>query len=513
MERLSRRDFLKLTSAFAAGTLAHGTLRFIEARDDRPNIIIILFDALSASNMSLYGYLRETTPNLSRFAERATIYHSHYSAGNFTTPGTASMLTGMYPWKHRAFNQGGLIKTEMVQNNIYTLLGKNYFRLAFSQNPWPDRLLSQFYDDIDHFLPSTAYSLRGNKLVSDKLGKDRYLASIAFEEFLFSLNTDIMGSSLLGYLYKNFALDAILNTRNNPAYPRGTPEVEGFTTYSNEDIFAGVLRELQDLEERNEPYFSYFHLFSPHFPYKPGRRYWKLFEDDGFQPVEKPAHPLGPGLSEAELLSKRLLYDQQIAHVDAEIGNIIAKLSEAGVLDHSYLVVTSDHGEIFERGFYGHGGVFMYEPAIKIPLLISAPGQSTPHHVYALTSNVDLLPTLLKIAGNDIPAVLDGQVLPGFGGAENTDRAIYSLYAAENSVFMPLKKAAISMHKGPYKLIAYFGYPGYDDVYEFYNLEEDPEEVHDLLERDLIERELAAFSQLVEELHSALAAANRSYER
>jgi arylsulfatase A-like enzyme len=507
MDRLSRRDFLKLTSTLSAGALAQSSLKYIEANDDRPNIIIILFDALSAIHMSLYGYPRETTPQLSRFAGRATVYHEHYAGGNFTTPGTASMLMGMYPWKHRAFNQGGLIKADLVSNNIFSLLGQEYFRLAFSQNPWPDRLVSQFYEDVERFLPLTAYSLRGNKLVSDKLGNDRYLASVAFEEFLFTLNTDIMGSSLLGYLYKSIALDTILKTRNNTSYPRGTPEVEGFTTYTNEEIFAGILRETRELDARNEPYFSYFHLFSPHFPYKPGRRYWKLFEEDGFRPVSKPVHPLGFGLDDDELLSKRTVYDQQIAHVDGEFGHLIDILEQEGILENSYLVVTSDHGEIFERGFYGHGEVFMYEPAIKIPLLISAPGQNTAQDIYVPTSNIDLLPTLLSIAGKDIPAVLEGQVLPGFGGDENSDRPIFSMYAAENSVFMPLMKATISMRKGPHKLIAYYGYPGYDNVYEFYDLENDPEELRDLAQEDRL-----TYSRLKEELLDTLAEVNRPYE-
>lgn len=508
MSRLTRRDFLKLSSALAMGTVAQSSMRIVEAGDERPNIILILFDALSASHMSLYGYPRETTPQLSRFAERATVYHNHYAAGNFTTPGTASMLTGMYPWTHRAFNQGGLVKAELVSNNIYSLLGNDYFRLAFSQNPWPDRLVAQFYEDVERFLPSTAYSLRGNKLVSDKTGKDRYLASIAFEEFLFTLNTDIMGSSLLGYLYKNLALDAILKTRGDPRYPRGAPEVEGFTTYTNENIFSGVYREIQDLDARNEPYFSYFHFFSPHFPYKPGRRYWKLFEDDHFLPVLKPQHPFGFGLSEDDTLSKRTLYDQQIAHVDGEFGILIDNLRAEGILDNSYVIVTSDHGEAFERGFYGHGGPFMYEPAIKIPLLISAPRQSTSHVVQSPSSNTDVLPTLLAIAGKDIPAVLDGSVLPGFGGGENDDRAIFSLYAAENSVFLPLEKAAIAMRKGPYKLIAYFGYPGYDGVYEMYDLENDPEEM-----RDISREDASTFAGLKGELLDNLERANKPYEK
>lgn len=507
MKKLSRRDFLKLTSALAVGTLAHRSIKYVEAKDDRPNIIILLFDALSATHMSLYGYPRETTPHISQFAEKATVYHNHYSAGNFTTPGTASLLTGMYPWTHRAYNQGGLIKTELRINNMFSLLENDYFRFAFAQNPWPDRLIGQFHRDVEQILPLTAYSLRGNKLVSDKLPNDRHLASIAFEEFLFTLNADIMGSSLLGFLYKNLALDAILKTRKHPWYPRGVPEVEGYTTYINENIFAGVYRELQDLNARDEPYFTYFHLFSPHFPYKPGRKYWKLFKDDGFQPLSKPIHPMGMGLSEDDVFSKRTLYDQQIAHVDAEFGNLIEKLDAEGMLENCYVVVTSDHGEIFERGFFGHGGVIMYEPAIKIPLLISVPGQEARRDVLVPSSNIDLLPTLLHIANKEIPSVLDGQILPGFGGDENDERAVYSLYAAENSVFLPLKKAAISMRKGSYKLIAYFGYPDYDNVYEFYDLEYDPEEVHDLTKDAPI-----ALTHMKQELLDTLAEANRPYE-
>jgi len=206
-------------------------------------------------------------------------------------------------------------------------------------------------------------------------------------------------------------------------------------------------------------------------------------------------------------LSELAIDNDIFLHVDAAFGNLMDHLKTDGTLENSYIVMTSDHGEIFERGFYGHGGVFMYEPAIKIPLLISAPGQTKSNNVHLPTSNIDLLPTLLHIAEKDIPDILDGQVLPEFGGNENNDRAIYSMYAAENSVFMPLRKTAISMHKGSFKLIAYFGYPGFDDVYELYDLESDPEELH-----DLTKDEPAIFTLLKDELLNALADANRPYD-
>ncbi|MBN1304921.1 MAG: sulfatase-like hydrolase/transferase [Anaerolineales bacterium] len=509
MTKLSRRDFLKLTSIVAAGALAPESVYSLKA-DNSPNIIIILFDAMSARNMSLYGYSRETTHNLSKFADRSTVYFKHYSGGNYTTPGTASMLTGMFQWKHRAFNPGGLVKPELAIINPFTLLGEDYYRLMFSQNLWPDRLVSQYYADVDRFLPMTSYSFRPDNLVMDKVGKDRYLASISFEEFLFPFQSGLPASSVLGYLYKVFNLHGIVSHKKHSGYPRGVPEVENFANYLNEEIYKGVLAETMELEQQSKPYFSYFHLFSPHEPYKPGRAFWKMFENDGFEPPPKPVHPSVSGYSYDNLLSKRLRYDQQVAHVDAEFGKLIERLESTNVLDNSYIIVTSDHGEMFERGFFGHSGLLMYEPNIRIPLLIRAPGQETRKDIQVSTSNIDLLPTILSIAEKNIPAEIDGQVLPGLGGNEDSRRPLFSMNALKNSRFLPITRAAISMHQEPYKLIAYLGFPefGLDGAYELYDLENDPEEMVNLTDYDSID-----FSKIKEEFLDHLADANRPYLR
>src|SRR5512139_1878498 len=109
MNSINRRDFLKILASLplikVAGDLAERGIRLSAAHEqDSPNVMIVIFDALSAHNMSLYGYPRQTTPNISRFAEIATVFHQHYSSGNFTSPGTASILTGVYPWSHRAYH-------------------------------------------------------------------------------------------------------------------------------------------------------------------------------------------------------------------------------------------------------------------------------------------------------------------------------------------------------------------------------------------------------------------------
>ena len=506
MNRLSRRDFLKFASLLTAGALLPDGLTTLKSDGSAPNMIIILFDAMSARNLSLYGYPRDTTPFLNRFAERSTVYHSHYSGGNFTSPGTASMLTGMFQWKHRAFSIGGLIRSNLAPNNPFALLGDDYFRTMFAQNLYADRLVGQFYNDVDRFLPMTSFSFRGDNLIPEKAGQDRSLASVAFDEFLLPLQTGIPASSVFGYLYKSLHLRTILRNESHPDYPRGVPEAENFFNYLNEEVYQGVLSELLNLEKGDKPYFSYFHLFSPHAPYKPGRDFWKLFDGDGFEAPHKPTHPYTPGFSDAELLDKRLRYDQQIAHVDAEFGKVVEQLDANGILDKSYVIATSDHGEMFERGFFGHSGPLLYEPAIKIPLLVHAPGQSVRQDVHISTSNVDLLPTLLSVAGKAIPSIMDGTILPTFGGIEDSERPLFSMNAIENSEFLPLTKAAISMNKGQYKLIAYLGYNDMESLYELYDLESDPEELNNLAGNDLVE-----FSRLKEEFLDHLADANRPY--
>ena len=64
---------------------------------NHPNVLIVVFDAWSALNCSLYGYPRDTTPNIKRLAEKGTVYHNHYAAGTWTIPGTSSLLTGALP--------------------------------------------------------------------------------------------------------------------------------------------------------------------------------------------------------------------------------------------------------------------------------------------------------------------------------------------------------------------------------------------------------------------------------
>jgi membrane-anchored protein YejM (alkaline phosphatase superfamily) len=128
-EKITRRDFLKVLSITPLSLVEWPEIRSkkqVITSANLPNILIIVFDSLSAKHISMHGYHRQTTPNLKRLAEKGTIFHRHYAGGNFTTPGTATLLTGVYPWLHRGLNQHGLIDSAYIQRSIFHLLSDHY---------------------------------------------------------------------------------------------------------------------------------------------------------------------------------------------------------------------------------------------------------------------------------------------------------------------------------------------------------------------------------------------------
>ena len=511
---LSRRDFMKLSLLAAGSTLGASRLLSKPRITDsgKPNILIFVFDAMSAHHLSLYGYPRRTTPNLEKFAGRASVYHTHYSAANFTSSGTASMLTGMYPWTHRAINYRGMIQRTLSDRNLFHLIGDEYRRFAFTQNYWADIILSQFDPDLDYHLPCDTYSLiQRSSLSPHDLPADRAMAYYAFQDFL------DLGAEGLNLFPSSLLLSAadltrhLARAKNEPLenYPLGLPISALTFSYRNEDIFQGINHTIKELATQSTPYLAYLHLWSPHDPYHPRQEYIGIFQDD-LKIAEKERHPLVNGYHSAgELLENQLHYDEMIANVDAEFGRLIHDLESTNILQNSYIIVTSDHGELFERGELGHATPLMYSPITHIPLLIRAPGQTQRTDYHAMTTNLDLLPTVLKMVGQNIPDWTEGSLLPGFGGSEdaNASRSFFPMVATENPTFQPLKRATFTLLKGPYELFFFTGYRNHPDTFELYNLSEDATEL-----RDLFKEDINTASQLKEELLDAISTANRKFQ-
>jgi arylsulfatase A-like enzyme len=163
---------------------------------------------------------------------------------------------------------------------------------------------------------------------------------------------------------------------------------------------------------------------------------------------------------------------------------------------------------MFERGVLGHATPLLYDPIIHVPLLVVAPGQHERRDIRTPTSNADLLPTILSLAGQPVPEGIDGRVLPAFGGDEDAPgRPIISIEAKESSSFRPFSRATVSMVKDEMKIVYYKGYDKYPDVFEMFDLRADADE-----KRDLFQQDTATASLLKQELLDLLAQAERPFQ-
>ena len=482
MPQLTRRDFLKL-AALAGTAAALGPLPQVHsfANPDPKGVIIFIFDAMTARDLSVYGYQRPTAPNLERLASRSTVFHAHNSAGNYTTPGTASLLTGAYPWTHRALNISGLITRKFVDNNLFRAFGNSFHRTAYSQNIYVTYQLDQFGENVDELINPEAFSVI-DQVIGSNFSHDRDAAYRAFDDFL-TQNSEIPASLVIG-LISRLLLRRQLALYKNPDYPVGPPRTSNYSLFFQlKDVFDGVLNHIKGYKSVL-PRVSYYHLWAPHGPYRPTPQFANTFIDN-YKPNTKPAHRFANGISTSDLRTHRSHYDEYIANVDNEFGRLLDYMEKDGLLEKNYLVITSDHGEMFERGEDGHITPLVFDPVIHSPLIISSPGQTSRVDITTATNSVDVLPTLLNLTGQNIPAWCEGKLLPGLGGTFDPQRATFTIEAKTNPAFAPITKATIAMRKGSYKLIYYTGYEG-EDSFELYDHATDLEELNDLYPKQTV---------------------------
>jgi arylsulfatase A-like enzyme len=468
--------------------------------------LIFVLDSLSALHIPLFGYRRDTMPNLTRFAERSTVFHSHYSAGNYTTPSTASLFTGTYPWTHRAFSHQATVIERFRSNNMFSLFDeKDYTRFGFSQNYLVNILFDFLQDHIDVLTLPNDVSLRDYNLADDLFPRDYRLASQAERNYLKKpgkLSNSLFFSSLLWFIRD--LLGGRTEADLKSLYPRGVPGYHDLL-YPLEDTIDWVLEEMKSLPN---PFISYIHLMPPHDPYSPRRDFVNIFWD-GWRTDAKPEHLFSEGYSQEFLNEQRVYYDEYIAFTDAEFGRFINLLEDSGQLDNTWIVFSSDHGELFERGIWKHTTPALFQPIIRVPLLISSPNQKERLDIQSPTSTVDLLPTFLHITGQEIPDWCEGEILPPYSSAEPVeDRSVYVLEAKTNPKQAPLTKYSLALIKGQFKLVRYFGYPEVEERFEMYNLKRDPGEVTDIFE----ERKGIA-SELKNEMLIKIAEVNRKFQK
>jgi arylsulfatase A-like enzyme len=446
------------------------------------NVLIVVFDAWSAHNISLLGYPRDTTPNLNRLSEQAIVYHNHYSTAPWTVPGTASLLTGTYPWTNRAIDPGGVIEEFQTKNLFNSFKTQGYDTIACTQNPYANILLKQFKNDIDVLLPIEKLFLNYDPLFGKLFENDEWASALAQNQ-IFLDGDNVSNSLLLANVIREEIKKQVQKIIDKfvKEFPRKPPSLHKFNYYFLlEDAIDWVLNKLE-----NYPYnfLGYFHFFPPHLPYRTRQEFINIF-DDGWKPIPKPEHIFSAGEPEKKSLKYRQYYDEYIAYLDSEFARLFERLKNLDLLEDTWLILTSDHGERFERGTLKHQDYLLHDPVIKIPLVIFPPGQKERVDIYLRTSSIDILPTLLNITGQSIPDWCEGEILPPYQTAEyKSKRSVFALKPKQSLPTSKLNKGAYVIFKDNYKLIYYSGIDEtktYDPYFELFDIHNDPEELNNL---------------------------------
>jgi len=305
----------------------------------------------------------------------------------------------------------GMVSPAVLPGNLLNQLPEQYFQSALVQNMYADILLYQFREDMDKHLGPETGSLVGGPFYNRLFPNDAIYGAKVYDQFLFD------PKEKPGSLFLSLPVDIPRQLRKtmiaeqlSKAYPEGVPFLPGTESYFT---IEGVMQNAAEmLAALPAPFFSYLHFMPPHTPYRPSREYLGKF-DDGWSPEPKKHHRLATRRTPEHLNKQRQKYDEYILNLDTEFGKLLDGMEKSGMLDNSYLIVTADHGDLFERGEQGHVSPLLFEAITKIPLIISTPGQRERYDIHTLTSNIDLSPTILKIAGQSTPEGYEGRLLPG----------------------------------------------------------------------------------------------------
>ena len=361
-----------------------------------PNVLLIVMDTVAAGHLSLHGYDRATSTTLVELAERGIRFDSARAASSWTLPSHATMFTGR--WLHE-LSVGWLTPLDRAHPTLAEFLGdRGYATAGFVANTRycaSDSGLGRGFTHYQDFIFPELTAFKTAVLVSRALD--------GFQVIVYFTEDWLESAGLLPVVQR---LWRSLDTDRKGA--------------------AVVNRELLDwLSRRTQPerpFFAFLNYFDAHYPYQlpPGRLHrFGVEPTDNYQRIliqhwwdlDKTT------LSPEDVAFAADAYDDCIADLDEQLGKLVDELDRRGILEQTWLIITSDHGESFgeHAGIFCHG-TSLYETELHVPLLIIPPGGSaTKQAVKETVSLRDLAATIVDVAGleagSPFPGDLAGTVL------------------------------------------------------------------------------------------------------
>jgi arylsulfatase A-like enzyme len=441
---------------------------------NRPNILLVTFDTLTARNMSVYGYERETTPFITEWAKSASLFTRVKSESHITTPTTASLMTGKRLWTHQTYHIAGSSKpVKSYTENLPLVLKRNgYYNMAFVVNPLASVRKLGIEGAFDVAPIETGFNRKASLLGE--------VDALLYEWF---------GNTIRLYnwvLQRDFIFFKIINKISKKISKTSAPPDKAFNNF-----FSAVDNNSP------EPFFAWIHLMPPHDPYLPPEPFMGAFDsslqfrtdksqEEAFKIAER-AHfsydrDRFPPELKPSIDTLRARYDEFILYCDKQFETFIAKLEQRGVLSNTIIILSADHGESFEHNYTKHSFNNMYEQVTHIPLIIKEPGQVERRVIDVLAEQIDISSTILDLADIPLSSWIEGRSLvPLMRGNRLPPRPAFSMgLEGQASRGHEITNGRIAVWKGDYKLIHELE----NNKSMLFNLSADPGELNNLFDRE-----------------------------
>jgi arylsulfatase len=398
----------------------------------RPNIILLMTDQHRADVLGVAGNTTVATPNLDLMASRGFAFRHAYCQGPLCVPARASLLTERYVRHHGATD--------------------NDYPADFELPTVPQAMAAAGYETAAigkmHFYPHTP-DIREGKQLMHSLGFDEVYEEVGkaasakvetdYSDYLRARGTLDLHRDFVRARTARAKAAASKGFADGPLPPWTVePSPLPVDDYLDNYIGRRIVTWLQT-RRSEQPFFLWAGFAGPHAPWDAPTPYVDRYRasdisldgDSTRRPEVPDSGPLATylrtflGLSASETLSDERIrtvrrhYYAGVSLIDDCIGQILAQLDASGLADNTWVVYTSDHGEMLGTHGLLNKEVF-YEPAVRIPLIMQPPGGTTGRVIDSLVEHVDLSATLRDIASAPtIPSSAGQSLLPALsdGGA------------------------------------------------------------------------------------------------
>ena len=421
----------------------------------KTNVILFLVDDLGYYDLSKTGSKLYETPNIDRLADNGMMFTNAYSSHPRCVPSRYGIQTGKYPATSQVpGGRGGALKP-----NDKTI------GMAFQEAGYKTFFAGKWHlgDNADMWPQNRGYDIN---IAGCSAG-----APISY---FYPYNTPQKGDN---------------TTKKHRAIAGLEEGTEG--EYLTDRLTEETVKFIK--ENKDTPFFATLAHYGVHTPFQAKKEMIKKYRQKLARlTFEGPAYITRDGTT--KMFQDNVVYAAMIESVDESLGKLIAALKEAGIYENTAIIFTSDHGGLSNRGVNSNrklatsnlplraGKGHLYEGGTKVPFIVYWNGKIKAGTISdQVTSNVDIYPTLLAIAGiENTNKEIDGKsILPVLEGGETFDRTLF-WHSPKGRPTKTGDRNASAVRVGDYKLLDFYD----DHRLELYNLKEDPSEAFNLAEKE-----------------------------